>query len=269
MTTTTTTAESEAFLAAVKEQLSDLPEEERTDLLEDLAQHLADISADRAEDGPLRSSPRSLLSHGWAGRPRCGCRKNSGATPTSRRCGSSCRSCARPGGSCGVTWSSPSRRWLPWAGDQHLPLRLGRDAAEGRVALRPGRQAASERDAALVGRPLRACGQLPPCRRRGWCGARVPQELPADRRQRCLVLQHRGLHAPGSDSLFPCDTGEPSGNRCARPGGAARFAGVRFSRSGRSTGAGRSSRSGRSLRQGEARKKAPPEGGALFIETIG
>lgn len=52
MTTTTTTAESEAFLAAVKEQLSDLPEEERTDLIEDLAQHLADITADRPEDGP-------------------------------------------------------------------------------------------------------------------------------------------------------------------------------------------------------------------------
>ena len=52
MTTTTTTAESEAFLAAVREQLSDLPEEERTDLLEDLAQHLSDITADRAEDGP-------------------------------------------------------------------------------------------------------------------------------------------------------------------------------------------------------------------------
>ncbi|HEX2149719.1 MAG TPA: hypothetical protein VHI31_06070 [Actinomycetota bacterium] len=52
MTTSTTTTESEAFLAAVKEQLSDLPEEERTDLLEDLAQHLADITADRAEDGP-------------------------------------------------------------------------------------------------------------------------------------------------------------------------------------------------------------------------
>lgn len=52
MTTSTTTAESQAFLAAVKEQLSDLPEEERTDLLEDLAQHLADITADRAEDGP-------------------------------------------------------------------------------------------------------------------------------------------------------------------------------------------------------------------------
>ncbi len=32
MTTSTTTAESEAFLAAVREQLSDLPEEERTDL---------------------------------------------------------------------------------------------------------------------------------------------------------------------------------------------------------------------------------------------
>ncbi|HYN98662.1 MAG TPA: hypothetical protein VEU28_03215, partial [Actinomycetota bacterium] len=52
MTTSTTTAESQAVLAAVKEQLSDLPEEERTDLLEDLAQHLADITADRAEDGP-------------------------------------------------------------------------------------------------------------------------------------------------------------------------------------------------------------------------
>lgn len=51
MTTRTTTAESEAFLAAVGEQLSDLPEEERTDLLEDLAQHLADITADRAEEG--------------------------------------------------------------------------------------------------------------------------------------------------------------------------------------------------------------------------
>jgi hypothetical protein len=52
VSTSTTTAESDAFLAAVREQLSDLPEEERTDLLEDLAQHLADISADRAEDGP-------------------------------------------------------------------------------------------------------------------------------------------------------------------------------------------------------------------------
>lgn len=52
MTTTTTTAESEAFMATVKEQLSDLPEEERADLLEDLAQHLADIVADRGEDGP-------------------------------------------------------------------------------------------------------------------------------------------------------------------------------------------------------------------------
>lgn len=52
MTTTTTTAESDAYLAAVKDQLSDLPEEERTDLLEDLAQHLAEISANRESDGP-------------------------------------------------------------------------------------------------------------------------------------------------------------------------------------------------------------------------
>ncbi len=52
MTTTTTTAESDAYLAAVKEQLSDLPEEERTDLLEDLAQHLAEISANREADEP-------------------------------------------------------------------------------------------------------------------------------------------------------------------------------------------------------------------------
>lgn len=52
MTTSTITAESDAYLAAVREQLDDLPEEERTDLLEDLAQHLADISANRAENGP-------------------------------------------------------------------------------------------------------------------------------------------------------------------------------------------------------------------------
>lgn len=52
MTTTTTTAESDAYLAAVKDQLSDLPEEERTDLLEDLAQHLAEISANRQADEP-------------------------------------------------------------------------------------------------------------------------------------------------------------------------------------------------------------------------
>ena len=45
MTTSTTTAESDAYLAAVRDELDDLPEEERTDLLEDLAQHLADISA--------------------------------------------------------------------------------------------------------------------------------------------------------------------------------------------------------------------------------
>lgn len=52
MTTSTTTAESDSYLAAVREQLDDLLEEERTDLLEDLAQHLADTSANRAPDGP-------------------------------------------------------------------------------------------------------------------------------------------------------------------------------------------------------------------------
>lgn len=52
MTTSTTTAESDAYLAAVRDELDDLPEEERTDLLEDLAQHLADISANRAAEGP-------------------------------------------------------------------------------------------------------------------------------------------------------------------------------------------------------------------------
>jgi hypothetical protein len=52
MTTSTTTAESDAYLAAVRVELDDLPEEERTDLLEDLAQHLADMEAERAPDGP-------------------------------------------------------------------------------------------------------------------------------------------------------------------------------------------------------------------------
>ncbi|HEX2052316.1 MAG TPA: hypothetical protein VHJ78_01140, partial [Actinomycetota bacterium] len=52
MTTSTTTPEAEAYLAAVREQLDDLPDEERTDLLEDLAGHLADVSANRGPDGP-------------------------------------------------------------------------------------------------------------------------------------------------------------------------------------------------------------------------
>ncbi|HEX2178063.1 MAG TPA: hypothetical protein VHL54_00880 [Actinomycetota bacterium] len=52
MTASTTTAESDAYLAAVRVELDDLPEEERTDLLEDLAQHLADMEAERAPDGP-------------------------------------------------------------------------------------------------------------------------------------------------------------------------------------------------------------------------
>lgn len=52
MTASTITAESDAYLAAVRVELDDLPEEERTDLLEDLAQHLADMEAERAPDGP-------------------------------------------------------------------------------------------------------------------------------------------------------------------------------------------------------------------------
>ncbi|HVE46237.1 MAG TPA: hypothetical protein VNA57_05780 [Acidimicrobiales bacterium] len=43
-TTPTTTPEAEAYLAAVRDELDDLPEEERADLLEDLALHLAELS---------------------------------------------------------------------------------------------------------------------------------------------------------------------------------------------------------------------------------
>ena len=56
--TPTTTREAEAYLAEVRDQLADLGEEERADLLEDLAQHLADISS---EEGNADSDLRALL----------------------------------------------------------------------------------------------------------------------------------------------------------------------------------------------------------------
>lgn len=51
--TPTTTREAEAYLTAVRRHLGDLGEDERAELLEDLAQHLADISTDEenAESG--------------------------------------------------------------------------------------------------------------------------------------------------------------------------------------------------------------------------
>ena len=54
MTTTTTNREAEAYLDAVRRALADLPEEERGELLEDLAQHLTDIATDETRaDVPL------------------------------------------------------------------------------------------------------------------------------------------------------------------------------------------------------------------------
>lgn len=55
MTTPTTTREAEAYLAEVREHLGDLSEEERAELLQDLAQHLADVSTDEGNpDTDLR-----------------------------------------------------------------------------------------------------------------------------------------------------------------------------------------------------------------------
>jgi hypothetical protein len=52
---TTTTPEAEAYLAAVRAELGHLTEEERGDLLEDLALHLAEVADDDGdeEDGPV------------------------------------------------------------------------------------------------------------------------------------------------------------------------------------------------------------------------
>lgn len=55
MTPTTTTSQAEAYLEAVRQNLADLSEEERSDLLEDLAQHLADVANEpRDSEGSLR-----------------------------------------------------------------------------------------------------------------------------------------------------------------------------------------------------------------------
>ncbi|MBW3536333.1 MAG: hypothetical protein KY395_01005 [Actinobacteria bacterium] len=52
---TNTTREAEEYLDAVRAELADLPEEERGELLEDLAQHLTDIAADESRaDVPLK-----------------------------------------------------------------------------------------------------------------------------------------------------------------------------------------------------------------------
>lgn len=48
MTIMTTSREADAYLEAVREELADLPEEERGELLEDLAQHLSDIASDES-----------------------------------------------------------------------------------------------------------------------------------------------------------------------------------------------------------------------------
>lgn len=53
MTTTTTTAEAEAYLEAVRAELDDLSGEERGELLEDLVGHLAEVSADPDDSTPL------------------------------------------------------------------------------------------------------------------------------------------------------------------------------------------------------------------------
>ncbi len=50
---TTTTPEAEAYLAAVRAELGHLSEEERGDLLEDLAQHLAEVAVDDAGEEPV------------------------------------------------------------------------------------------------------------------------------------------------------------------------------------------------------------------------
>lgn len=52
--TSTMTPDGEAYLAAVRDELDDLPEEERADLLEDLSLHLAELSssANRDDDAP-------------------------------------------------------------------------------------------------------------------------------------------------------------------------------------------------------------------------
>ena len=48
MTTPTTTREAESYLAEVREHLDDLREEERAELLQDLAQHLTDLGTDES-----------------------------------------------------------------------------------------------------------------------------------------------------------------------------------------------------------------------------
>jgi len=51
VTIMTPTREAEEYLEAVRRELADLPEEERGELLDDLAQHLADIAADDTRSG--------------------------------------------------------------------------------------------------------------------------------------------------------------------------------------------------------------------------
>lgn len=83
-TTSTTVPEAEAYLAAVRHELDDLSEEERADLLEDLALHLGELSspANRDEDSPplqVRLGPpadyaaelrSAAWRHPWAGEAR-------------------------------------------------------------------------------------------------------------------------------------------------------------------------------------------------------
>lgn len=58
MSTTSVNPDGEAYLAAVRDELDDLPEEDRVELLEDLALHLAELSssANRDDDAPRLDS---------------------------------------------------------------------------------------------------------------------------------------------------------------------------------------------------------------------
>ncbi|HEX7165817.1 MAG TPA: hypothetical protein VF230_02440 [Acidimicrobiales bacterium] len=57
MTMRTTTPEVDAYLAAVRDELSDLPETDRAELLDDLAHHLAEVADTRDEDELDESTP--------------------------------------------------------------------------------------------------------------------------------------------------------------------------------------------------------------------
>ena len=101
MTTAVSNAEAEAYLGAVREHLADLSDEDRSDLLEDLALHLAEIATDEREPAyerrlgpPAQYAAELRAAAGLPSHPAGGGARHAGSSAISERMSSAAASAA-------------------------------------------------------------------------------------------------------------------------------------------------------------------------------